>query len=74
MAWTADMSWARGDPFSDVVRWSLPVLRREGAILGASVGVMLKVERRVEARLEGWVCWLELAEGLDISSPVAELL
>jgi len=35
------------------------VLRREGAILGASVGVMLKVESRVEARLGGWVCVVE---------------
>lgn len=39
------MSWARGDAFSegvrDVVVWSEPQERWEGAMEGAKVGVML---------------------------------
>ena len=56
------MSWASGLAFSLGVRLGV-VLKCEGAMDGASVGVMLKVDMRV--LLRGWVwdvvaavCWM----------------
>jgi hypothetical protein len=54
------MSCASGEAFSDGVSDEL-VLRCDGALEGASVGVTLKVERRVEARLALLVCEMMLA-------------